>query len=405
MHEADGNRVAYSFNALISGVGQLDEAWPAIPGADHFAGPLVHSARWPADLDVTGKNVLVVGTGASAMQIVPSIAMTASRVTVFQRSPHWVAPSTNYLRDVPAGVRYLMEKVPLYAALYRCRLVWSYSDKLHDSLQIDPSWSDGAGSINATNDRHRRFFIRYMTEQLGDRRDLIEKALPSYPPFTKRMLIDNDWFKTLMKENVELVDSGIEQIVEQGIVDGSGTLHSGDVIVYATGFQTLRMIGSYEVRGRGGQSLRDVWGSDDARAYLGISVPGFPNFFCLYGPNIGLGHGGSLILLTECATRYTVRLLQHMILNGIDAVEVKRTVFDRYNRDVDAAHRKMIWSHPGANNWYRNSRGRVVTNSPWRIVDYWRMTHDPDLGDFEFDRLGDGSRTTGTTTRSPDTHS
>ena len=393
MQGQDGRISSESVNVVISAVGQLNEpAEPDIPGADQFNGPILHSARWPAGLDVTNRRVSVIGTGASAMQIVPGIADTAAEVTVFQRSPQWAVPSTNYNRDVPAGVRYLMEKVPLYAAWYRCRLVWSYSDKVHESLQVDPEWQGEGKSINRVNDGHRRYFTRYLTEQLGDRTDLIPKLLPSYPPFAKRMLIDNNWFKTMVKDNVKLVDAGIERIAPDGVVDANGKLHDADVIVYATGFQTLRMIGSYEVIGRHG-SLRDQWGDDDARAYLGITVPGFPNFFCLYGPNTGLGHGGSLIFLTECATRYTVKIIQHMILHQIDEVEVRRDVFDEYNRRVDQAHAHMIWALPGTNNWYRNGRGRVVTNSPWRVVEYWSMTHDPDLTQYRLEQLPAAAQT------------
>jgi 4-hydroxyacetophenone monooxygenase len=387
MQGQDGRTSSESVNVVISAVGQLNEpAEPHIEGADTFNGPILHSARWPAGLDVTNRRVTVVGTGASAMQIVPGIADTAAEVTVFQRSPQWAVPSTNYTRDVPAGVRYLMEKVPLYAAWYRCRLVWSYSDKVHESLQVDPDWQGGGRSINRANDGHRRYFTRYLTEQLGDRTDLIPKLLPTYPPFAKRMLIDNNWFKTMVKDNVRLIDAGIERITPDGVIDTAGRAHSADVIVYATGFQTLRMIGSYEVTGRDG-SLREEWGEDDARAYLGITIPGFPNFFCLYGPNTGLGHGGSLIFLTECATRYIVKLIQYMILHQVDGIEVKRDVFDQYNHRVDKAHENMIWSLPVTNNWYRNSRGRVVTNSPWRVVDYWSMTHDPDPAEFRLERL------------------
>jgi 4-hydroxyacetophenone monooxygenase len=390
VRRSDGTRETLGANAVISAVGQLNEpATPEIAGAERFAGPIVHSARWPDDLDVTGKKVVVIGSGASAMQIVPSIAESVEQVTVFQRSPQWAASATNYKREVPPGVRYLMQHCPLYAAWYRCRLVWSYSDKVHESLQIDPDWPDKATSINAINDGHRRFFTRHIIGELGDRSDLLSKVLPKYPPFAKRMLIDNGWFRTMTRENVELVDAGILEIVDDGVVDGHGVRHPADVVVYATGFQTLRMVGSYNVRGRNGTSLRSLWGEDDARGYLGITVRGFPNFFCLYGPNTGLGHGGSLILLTECATRYIVSLIQRMIVDQVDAIDVKETVFNEYNAAIDAAHEKMIWNHLGATNWYRNARGRVVTNMPWRVVDYWQMTHDPDLADYDVDRMSE----------------
>lgn len=384
LRTADGSTTTESHNVLISAVGQLNvPSQPTIDGADDFAGPIFHSARWPDDLDLTGKQLAVIGTGATAMQIVPTVADVADRVTVFQRSPQWAAPSTNYKRSVPDGVRYLMENVPLYASWYRCRLVWSYSDKVHESLQVDPDWDGGGASINAVNDGHRQYFTRYLKSQLGDRADLLPKVVPTYPPFAKRMLVDNDWFQTVTHRNVEIVDAGISHITENGIVDVEGESYPSDVIVYATGFATLRMLGSYEVRGRDGRSLRSEWGDDDARAYLGIAIRGFPNFFCLYGPNTGLGHGGSLIFLTECATRYAVNLIERMIADNIDMLEVKQSVYDEYNKKVDEAHQHMIWTHPGTNNWYRNSRGRVITNSPWRVVDYWRMTHDPNLDEFD----------------------
>src|ERR1700684_958024 len=134
------------------------------------------------------------------------------------------------------------------------------------------------------------------------------------------MLIDNNWFKTMVKDNVKLVDTGIERIAPHGVVDTSGTLHDADVVGYATGFQTLRMIGSYEVIGRHG-SLRDQWGEDDARAYLGIAVPGFPNFFCLYGPNTNLGHGGSIIFNTECQVRYILKAIDEMASTDVEVVD------------------------------------------------------------------------------------
>jgi 4-hydroxyacetophenone monooxygenase len=389
-----GEIIELSGNILVSAVGQLNQpAVPSIPGAERFLGPAAHSARWTPDIDVRDQRVGVIGTGASAMQIVPTIAGEAARVSIFQRSPQWAAPSSNYQRAVPDELRYLIEQVPLYAAWYRCRLVWSFSDKVHESLQIDREWPDQAHSINAINDGHRRYFTKYLTEQLGDRQDMLGQMLPQYPPFAKRMLIDNSWFATMTRDDVELVTEGIREIVEDGVIDGAGIHHPTDILVYATGFQTLRLVGSYDVYGRDGRSLRDTWGEDDAFAYLGMTVPGFPNFFCLYGPNTSLGHGGSLIFLTECAVRYIARLSQRMILEDIVTLECREDVCARYNQDVDAAHSRMIWSHPGATNWYRNSRGRVVTNSPWRVVDYWRMTYEPDLADFVVRRGADAAGT------------
>lgn len=381
--QPDGSVAEHTFNVVLSAVGQLNVPWvPPIPGTERFSGQRAHSAEWPADLEVTGRRVAVIGTGASAMQLVPTIAAADAEVKLFQRSPQWAIPNCNYRREVPTAVRYLIDEVPLYRAWYRCRLVWSNSDTVHSSLQIDPDWPGAPHSINAVNSGHRRYLTRHLTEMLSDRPDLIRKALPDYPPFAKRMLLDNGWFECLGRSNVELIDVGISEITDRGVLTSDGRSHPADILVYATGFQTLRMISSYDVRGAGGKSLRDAWGEDDARAYLGMAVHGFPNFFCLYGPNTGLGHGGSVILLSECATRYIVALIQRMILDDIPAVDVQQSVFDRYNTSVDEAHARMIWSDGSTNNWYRNPSGRVVTNMPWRIVDYWRMTREPNLADF-----------------------
>jgi 4-hydroxyacetophenone monooxygenase len=379
----DGTERELTANVVISAVGQLNRpSVPNIPGADTFTGPAFHSAQWPSDVDVKGKRVAVVGTGASAMQLVPAIAGDVAALTVFQRSPQWAAPSENYRRTVTDHVKLLMDEVPFYAAWYRFRLAWSFNDKVHASLQLDPGWEHPERSVNAINDGHRRFFTDYMLSQLGDRTDLIPKVLPSYPPFGKRMLIDNGWFQAITEDHVELVTEHVTEIRPQGLVTADGAEYEADVIVYATGFDSLRMLAPMDIRGRSGRSIRETWGDDDAHAYLGLAVPDFPNFFCLYGPNTNLGHGGSLIFLTECGVRYIMEIVQQMIAEGLSAVEVRRDVHDEYNSRVDAAHDRMIWTHPGMDTWYRNGRGRVVTNSPWRVVDYWQMTRTARLEDY-----------------------
>jgi 4-hydroxyacetophenone monooxygenase len=236
--------------------------------------------------------------------------------------------------------------------------------------------------VNAVNDGHRKFFTRYLRKHLDGRPDLIRKALPDYPPFGKRMLLDNGWFQAIKKPNVELVNQAVTSITATGVHTASGEEHAADVIVLATGFQARRILTQFDVLGRRGLPIREVWGDEDARAYLGICIPGFPNLFMMYGPNTNLGHGGSYILIAECQIRYILDLLCKMIERGIGAVECRPDVHDDYNRRVDEAHAKMIWPRPGITNNYKNARGRVVTNSPWRHVDYWWMTHESDLSDF-----------------------
>lgn len=370
-------------DVVISSVGQLNRPQtPAIAGADTFTGVAFHSARWRHDVDLVGKRVGVLGVGASAMQIVPTIAGIPSELVVFQRSPQWVAPNPNYLRDVPNGARLLMEQVPGYAAWYRLRMLWMFNDKLHATLQVDPDWPHRERAVSEANDKHRTFFTGYLEEQLAGREDLIEKLLPDYPPYGKRILMDNDWFATMKRGDVRLVTERLTGIDGSAVVTDDGERHELDVLVYATGFQSKRMLHPMEIRGVGGVSLREVWGEDDARAYLGMSMPGFPNFFVTYGPNTNLGHGGSVVFHTECQVGYITRLLVEMLEQDIVSVECRPEVHDDYNDRVDQAHERMIWTHHGMDTWYRNSRGRVVTNTPWRLRDYWEMTREPNLADF-----------------------
>lgn len=371
------------FDAVVSAVGQLNVPnRPDLPGLDEFAGPVFHSSEWPADLDVTGRRVAVVGTGASAMQIVPAIAPTALQVTVFQRSPHWIAPSASYFEAVPPGVHWLIANVPFYHRWYRFRLGWTFNDKVHASLQIDPRWPHPERALNAVNDKHREYFTHYLRDRLAGREDLQEKALPSYPPFGKRMLLDNGWFEAIRRPNVALVTGSATRFTATGVHDDAGREHEADVVVLATGFQARHFLQTLEVRGRSGRALRDVWGDDDARAYLGITVPDFPNLFLLYGPGTSAGSGGSYISIGECQITYVVGLIAALRARGARVAEVRREAHDRYNDRLDEAHARMVWTHPGVSNYYRNAAGRVVTNSPWRFIDYWRLTRRPDLADY-----------------------
>jgi 4-hydroxyacetophenone monooxygenase len=371
------------FSAVISAVGQLNRPkLPPVSGLEDFRGQAFHSARWPGDLDVAGKKVAVVGTGASAMQLVPAVAEQAAQVTIFQRSPQWIAPNENHKRPVAPEVRWLLESVPLYAAWYRMRLAWIFGDKIYDTLRVDPQWPQDGKSINPLNAAHRRFFESYIRSELADRPDLIEKCVPGYPPFGKRMLLDAGWYKALKASNVRLVCEEATTVTAAGIRDRTGETHQADVIVFASGFATLNPLADITIAGRGGRLLSEEWGPDNARAYLGMTVPGFPNFFVLYGPNTNLGHGGSLIFLSECSLRYTLSLLGLMASAGVSEIECRREVFEAYNAEIDDRHSRMIWTRPGITNWYRNSSGRVVTNSPFTLLEYWQMTRTPSLDDF-----------------------
>lgn len=368
---------------VVTATGQLNRPKvPPIPGLADFAGPIFHTAQWPADLDLTGKRVAIVGSGASAMQVLPAIASTVAHASVFQRSPQWVAPSDVYFEPIVDDVNYLMDLVPLYRLWYRARLAWNFNDRVHPSLQKDPEWDNPAVSINAMNDAHRRVFTRYLEKELEGRPDLIEKALPDYPPFGKRMLLDNGWYAALRRDNVTLVPEAVASIDAHHVCGAHGTVAEVDVVILATGFETHKLLTPIDVRGRSGRSIREAWGEEDAHAYLGVTVPDYPNLFITCGPGTVLGHGGSYITIAECQVRYILDVLATMAERDLGAVEVKADVEQDYVRRHDAAHARMIWTHEGMDNWYRNDAGRVVSTLPWRIVDYWQMTRSADLDDF-----------------------
>lgn len=379
----DGAPQELSANAVISAVGVLNRPKiPPLPGLDSFRGRLFHSAQWPADVDLTGTRVALVGAGASAMQIGPAIADRVASLTVFQRSPQWIAPNDVYFSPVGEHVHWLMEHIPYYAAWYRARLSWIYNDKVHPTLQVDPDWPEETASINAANHGHRSFYERYLTRELEGRPDLVAKSLPDYPPFGKRMLLDNGWYAMLRRPDVELVTAAVTGVTEAGLVDSVGRAHEFDVVIMATGFHTDRYLYPMDITGRSGRTTRDAWGDHDATAYLGITVPDFPNFFIMTGPNTALGHGGSFITILEYQIRYVMDLISTMVEQGLGTVEVRGDVHDEYNRAVDEAHARMVWTHPAMDNWYRNADGRVVAVLPWRIVEYWEMTRSAGLGDY-----------------------
>lgn len=370
-------------NILISGVGILNTPLvPKINGLATFDGPAFHTAYWPEDLDMAGKKVAIVGNGATAMQIVPAIVDDVAHLTVFARSKQWAAPFPQFRKEVPDPVRYLLKTVPLYQAWYRQRLAWTFNDRIHPALQKDPSWPDPEHSLNATNDSHRRQFTEYVKAELGDRQDLLEKVLPDYPPFGKRMLLDNGWYRTVARDNVTLVTERLSQVDGSTLTASDGSTHQADILILATGFKATSVLSSMEVVGSAGIPVAEIWNGDDARAYLGTTVPGFPNMFTLLGPNVGLGHGGSIISNIENQMDYVMSIIEQMLEKDALAIEVRQDVHDQYNEKVDAAHEKMVWTHPGMDNWYRNSKGRVVAITPWRNDDFWRMTRKADLKEY-----------------------
>ena len=383
VRSADGREETLDANAIVSAVGQLNRPKiPHIRGRESFRGPQFHSAQWRHDVDLTGKRVAVIGTGASGFQLVPEVAKVASRLFVFQRSPQWMSPNPRYHSKVSEEKTWLLRHVPFYGRWYRFLLFWPGSDGLMPSLVVDPQWPHQERSVNELNELTRIYFTDYMQQQVTDP-ELLAKVVPTYPPFGKRMLQDNGtWLSTLQRDNVELVTDGIREITAQGVRTDDGVEREVDVIVFATGFHANRFLWPMTITGRGGVELRERWG-DDPRAYLGIAVPDFPNLFCLYGPGTNLAHAGSIIFHSECQVRYVTGCLAALLRHRRAAMDVKHDVHDAYYERFDARHRQLVFSHPGMTSWYKNAAGKVTTTSPWRLVDYWGWTKAPDLDDYE----------------------
>jgi 4-hydroxyacetophenone monooxygenase len=223
----------------------------------------------------------------------------------------------------------------------------------------------------------------YYQEQFGDRPDLLTKVVPNYPPGAKRAVRDNGiWARTLKRPNVELVTDPIGHIDATGITMADGTHHDADVIIYGTGYQASNFLTPMRVTGRNGRDLHEQW-DGDARAYLGVTVPGFPNLFLLYGPNTNIVINGSIIYFSECGVRYILGLLRLMLERGARAVEVRADVHDAFNEAVDAENRRMAWGWSPVNSWYKNAKGRVAQNWPFTLLEYWERTRQPNPDDVE----------------------
>jgi 4-hydroxyacetophenone monooxygenase len=378
-----------SHQLLISAVGQLNRPnYPDIKGRDSFGGPHFHSARWDHSVDLTSKRVGVIGTGASAAQFIPQIARKASHVSVLARTAPWLLPTPLLQEPVTAAQRWLLNNIPAYAMWYRATLVLPGAVGMLDGVIVDPNYPPTESAVSAKNDAARKAILEWLEPQIEDRPDLRPVLLPSSPLGGKRIIRDNGaWVKALKRDNVSVVTAPIEQIDEQGIVFKDGTRHEFDVLIYGTGFQAARFLFPMQVTGRKGARLREVWNDDDARAYLGLTVPDFPNLFILYGPNTNqVVHGGSVIMWTEFSVTYVMDAIRILLEGGAKAMDVKPDVFNRFTERVDAANRLRAWGFSTVNSWYKNSKGRVTQNFPFSTSELWQRTREVTLADYVFDK-------------------
>jgi 4-hydroxyacetophenone monooxygenase len=371
-------------DAVVSAVGQLNRPqYPNIAGRDDFAGPSFHSAEWDHSVDLKGKRVGVIGTGCSSAQFVPIIAEDVAALEIFQRTPNWFFPMPHYHEEVPEGLQWLFRHVPFYRQWYRFWLFWRGAETLRPMAEVDPEWPHQERSVSELNDQLRALLTEAIEAQYPDHPELLAKVLPSYPPAAKRIIVDNGvWATALKRDNVTLTTDGIERITAEGVVTTDGELHRFDVLIYATGFQPSRFLMPMKVVGRGGVDLHSRW-DGDARAYLGITVPGFPNFFIMYGPNTNIVVNGSIIWFSECEAHYIMDYLRTLFVTGAAALDVREDVHDAYNQAVDAENLRMVWGVADVNSWYKNAKGRVAQNWPFPLVEYWKRTHAIDPADYE----------------------
>lgn len=345
----------YQCRSLVFGVGQLSRpAIPPIANLDKFAGKMFHSSEWDHNYDLKGKRVAIVGTGASAIQIVPEIAPIVSDLKVFQRSPIWIGPKVDRFRP---WERACLQKFPWMARLLRAKMYWQ--------IEIGSArYQKGT----AGNDALRKFTIDSLNAATKDP-ILLEKLTPDYLPGCKRIPKSNDWFKTFARDNADLVSDSIVEARPEGLLTEDRKLHACDAIIFATGFRATEFLAPIKITGRGGELLTDKW-REGAQAYKGITVPSFPNMFILYGPNSN-SHN-SAVASIEGQVNYAIRYIKQICRAKVQSVEVKEDAFQNYSRTMQKEAHRFAW-FDGCRNWYKTSKGLITNNWPGYAFKYHHL--------------------------------
>jgi cation diffusion facilitator CzcD-associated flavoprotein CzcO len=342
----------------VSGTGFLNvPRYPEWPGLDDFDGPKFHTARWEHQHELTGKVVAVVGTGSSSTQIVPAIQPIVQRLYVFQREPGWVLPKGE--RDLTDDERAAFAK-----RWRRVRERWRLRYMLEKNLWRGAIFRPGT-KVNAAREQT---CLRYIARKFADRPDLREAVTPTYPYPGKRPVFASTFYSALKKENVELVSRAVASVTRTGIVDADGAERAVDVIIMATGFQPTNYLARVRLVGRNGRSLQEHW-AGEPRAFLGITVPGFPNFFMLYGPGT---NGGEIVTMLEAQAAYVLRALNRMTRERVTAIEVKPNFEARWYRWLQSKMDGTSWTM--SNNYFTSPTGKVVTQWPYGNAIYGVLT-------------------------------
>jgi 4-hydroxyacetophenone monooxygenase len=370
----DGAARQVTANFVVSAGGLFSEPKPLeVQGIADFGGRVFHTARMSGDEDFTGRTVAVVGNGSTGVQLLAEVAQSASKVYAHVRTPQWITARERYRERLSAESRWLLASLPYYPNWYTYSMLAMQegSQKLHT---IDPDWVAQGGKINEVNDKFREALEGYIAKQLEGHPELIAKLTPKHPPMARRQVADNDWYKTLLEPHVELVMGTIDHITKTGIVTGDGTERPVDDIITATGFAITKYLHPAVYAGRAGRTLNDFWDSDPEgpKAYLGMTVPGFPNLFTLYGPN-AQPRSGAIVGWFETWTQYIARSIVYVIEHGYREIDVKPAVFEQYNKDLVKESEDKVWLHPDAieKNYYVNDAGRLQVGVPWNLEDYY----------------------------------
>ena len=383
VRDANGGERIVDADVVVSAVGQLNRPkYPDLAGLDTFAGPSFHSARWDHSVDLTGKKVAVIGTGASACQFIPIVAQQAAELHVFQRTAPWLIPAERYQQPVEEGFQWLLGHVPFYAQWYRFWMFWRGAEGMLPAATVDPEYPPTEFAVSAENEMMREM-LQMWTDALTDGDPELRRALtPDYPPLSKRFVVDDgSWAMTLRQPHVHLVTTAIDTVEPNGVRTADGVLHEADVIIYATGFQASKFLTPMQVTGRNSVDLHEQW-AGDARAYLGVVVPNFPNFFCLYGPNTNIVVNGSIIYFSECEVHYLAECVRLLLAEHLGSIDCRPDVHDAYNERIDAANKLRTWGFSGVNSWYKNQFGRVAQNWPFSVLEFWEQTREPVSSDY-----------------------
>ncbi|MEW2397187.1 NAD(P)/FAD-dependent oxidoreductase [Streptomyces sp. NPDC046862] len=384
----DGRPRRLTANAVVSASGLF--ATPKrldTPGIEDFQGEIVHTAECTGDELLDGRDVAIIGNGSTGVQMLSHVRSRARSVGVFQRTPQWISPRERYGEPIPPETRWLLDTMPYYWNWY-CYSIATLRLGGQVLQEPDPEWQAAGGLVNEANDGYRESLVQYIKAKLGNRPDLWEKLIPRHAPMARRLIVDNNWYASLLEDNVELVTETIERFTPTGIRTVDGKERPYDLVFTATGFSTQKYLWPTTYRGLGEETLEDRWsdpGGGGPRAYLSITVPDFPNLFIMYGPN-SQNRSGSLIVWMETWARYTAEALVALIEGGHRYLTVRDEVFEDYNRRLDEALLSLIWYDPGSKdrNYYVNEFGRQQVNVPWRLEEYHELLARFKPEDYDF---------------------